>query len=115
MPFPVSIPEKTMPAPNCRQTRRKGESVISARGAKTSGLVLKYSLKFIPGFRKDKGRGTGNALDAVNEKKQRVLCRCALFYIMEHNLGENQAYRFDVVGIEKNRINVIQNAFAFHS
>ena len=27
-----------------------------------------------------KGRGTGNALDAVNEKKQRVLCRCALFY-----------------------------------
>ena len=54
-----------------------------------------------------KGRGTGNALDAVNEKKQRVLCRCALFYIMEHNLGENQAYRFDVVGIEKNRIHVV--------
>lgn len=62
-----------------------------------------------------KGRGTGNALDAVDAKKQRVLCRCALFYIMEHNLGVDQAYRFDVVGIEKNRINVIQNAFAFYS
>ena len=52
---------------------------------------------------------------AVDEKKQRVICRCALFYIMEHHLDDHIAYRFDVIGIEKEKITVVQDAFPFHS
>lgn len=62
-----------------------------------------------------KGRGAGHALAAVDEKKQRVICRCALFYIMEHHLAEDMEYRFDVVAIEKEKIVVVQDAFPFHS
>ena len=62
-----------------------------------------------------KGRGAGHALAAVDEKKQRVICRCALFYIMEHHLDDHIAYRFDVIGIEKEKITVVQDAFPFHS
>ena len=85
---------------------RAGEIDIVARdGAYIVFCEVKYR----------KGRGTGHALAAVDEKKQRVICRCALFYIMEHHLTEDMAYRFDVVGIEKEKIEVVQDAFSFHS
>lgn len=54
----------------------------------------------------------GNPLEAVSKTKQRTLSKCALFYMKKHGL-EYMPVRFDVVGILKDHIQVVQNAFDF--
>lgn len=63
-------------------------------------------------YRKDNKKGT--PLEAVTQRKQRTISRCAMFYIMEKGL-DGQACRFDVAGITGSReqIELIQNAFPF--
>ena len=58
---------------------------------------------------------SGSSFAAVGREKQRIISKVAMFYLIAHGYRELPPCRFDVVGIEKNRINVIQNAFAFHS
>ena len=61
-------------------------------------------------YRSDMSKGT--PLEAVDYKKQRVISRCALFYIMKQRLGDVPC-RFDVVSITNQEIQVIKNAFDY--
>ncbi|MCI8294113.1 MAG: YraN family protein [Hespellia sp.] len=55
---------------------------------------------------------TGHPLEAVNEKKQRIISKCAGHYIMGHHLGDRPC-RFDVIGICGEEITLVKNAFEF--
>lgn len=57
-----------------------------------------------------KSGANGGPLAAVNYKKQRIIYRCAEYYLTEKHLSDIPC-RFDVVGIEGNRINLVKNAF----
>lgn len=52
----------------------------------------------------------GSALEAVDARKQGRLYRCAQYYIMEHQMPE-EPVRFDVIGIEGEKLFHIENAF----
>lgn len=52
----------------------------------------------------------GNPLEAVNWKKQKVIYKCASFYLMAHGLNEVPC-RFDVIGFEQDEMIHIVNAF----
>lgn len=53
----------------------------------------------------------GEASESINYKKQQKLYKCANIYIMANGFGANQNYRFDVVAIEGEKIELIKNAF----
>lgn len=53
----------------------------------------------------------GSALEAVDVRKQRRISAAALFYIRRS--GRRQACRFDVIGIQDQKITLIQDAFPF--
>lgn len=53
---------------------------------------------------------TGSPLEAVDVRKQRVIWKVAQHYLMMHHLQEIPC-RFDVIGIEGNRMILIKNAF----
>lgn len=63
-------------------------------------------------YRKDDKKGT--PLEAVTQKKQRTISRCAMFYIMERGL-KGKACRFDVAGItgSEEHIELIRDAFFY--
>lgn len=52
----------------------------------------------------------GSPLEAVDIRKQRTIYRCAQYYLTERHVPEC-ACRFDVIGIEGDRITLIKNAF----
>ena len=54
----------------------------------------------------------GHPAEAVDLRKQKVISKCALYYITEHAL-EDMACRFDVISIEKDEITLYQNAFDY--
>lgn len=53
----------------------------------------------------------GDALETINYKKQQKLFKCANIYITSNKLVENLNYRFDVVAIKGENIELIKNAF----
>lgn len=53
----------------------------------------------------------GTALDAVDMRKQRQICKVADYYRYLHKLGENTMLRYDVIAIQGEHIQWIQNAF----
>ena len=53
----------------------------------------------------------GSALEAVNSRKQRQICKVADYYRYLHKLGENTMIRYDVVAIQGESVSWIQNAF----
>lgn len=55
----------------------------------------------------------GSPLEAVGVKKQRIICRVALYYLQSHGMGLDQPCRFDVLGLHGNQIEHIRNAFDF--
>lgn len=57
----------------------------------------------------------GSPLEAVDWKKQRQICRTAQVYMMERQVSQERACRFDVVGILGEEITLMQNAFEFHT
>lgn len=59
-------------------------------------------------YRKSKRKGS--PLQAVNRKKQKIIVRCAKWYLMERRLYDIPC-RFDVVGIAGKNIYVLKNAF----
>lgn len=61
-------------------------------------------------YRKDASKGY--PLEAISMQKQKTISRCALFYMKRYGL-ENEAVRFDVVGIMGKQMQVIKNAFDF--
>lgn len=61
---------------------------------------------------KYRGSGSrGTALEAVNGRKQRRICRTADYYRYLHHLGDNTPVRYDVLAIQGEDIRWIQNAF----
>lgn len=59
-------------------------------------------------------RGTewGYPEEAVDMRKQRVISRCAMYYLMEHGLI-NLSCRFDVICIEGDEVTHYINAFDY--
>lgn len=53
----------------------------------------------------------GNALEAVDYRKQRQICKVADYYRYLHNLGMNTMIRYDVVAVQGEDIQWVQNAF----
>jgi len=60
-----------------------------------------------------KNDGSGEAVAAVGFRKQKKICSVARWYMMEKGLGDEVKSRFDVIGIEAEKISVIKNAFDF--
>ncbi len=58
-------------------------------------------------------RRTGDALGAVDARKQRRISRAALYYRMQKRISEDTPCRFDVVGIDGEKITLVRNAFDF--
>ena len=54
--------------------------------------------------------GKGHPGEAVDLRKQRVISQCAMYYLLEKGISDMPC-RFDVVGIEGERITLFQNAF----
>lgn len=59
-----------------------------------------------------RGALKGHPSEAVGPKKQRVISRCAAWYLMTKGM-EEAACRFDVVAIEGGKIDLIKNAFEY--
>ena len=55
----------------------------------------------------------GNPLEAVSPGKQKRILRTALYYLTVKGYGENQACRFDVLGISPEGICLMKNAFEY--
>jgi len=54
----------------------------------------------------------GTPFEAVDYKKQRIISRCALFYVTKQRLGDVPC-RFDVVSVTDKEIQVLKNAFDY--
>ncbi|MCX8023303.1 MAG: YraN family protein [Syntrophorhabdaceae bacterium] len=52
----------------------------------------------------------GSPFEAVNRIKQRRIIKTAMFY-MKHNNCFDRKIRFDVVGIEKEKVSIVKHAF----
>ena len=57
------------------------------------------------------GNAMGNALEAVDYRKQSRICRVADYYRFLHKIGNQRMIRYDVVAIQGDKIQWIQNAF----
>lgn len=53
----------------------------------------------------------GNPLEAVDQRKQRIIGRVARYFLLSHPKYTDTACRFDVVGISGEEICLIRNAF----
>ena len=83
---------------------RLGEIDIVARdGAYLVFVEVKYR----------RNGGSGNPLEAVNGKKQKIISRTASYYCLTHGYGEMTPCRFDVVAVLGERIQLIQNAYEY--
>lgn len=58
------------------------------------------------------GSGSGHPAEAVDYRKQKVISKCALYYLTVHRIGDVES-RFDVVSIEGDQITVFPNAFDY--
>lgn len=54
----------------------------------------------------------GDPLEAVSLLKQRTISKCALYYMKKNGIYDVPV-RFDVVGVLKDKIQVVQNAFDY--
>lgn len=55
----------------------------------------------------------GYAAEAVDRKKQGIICRVSDHYRMSAGLGGNTQIRFDVIAVDGEEINWIKNAFDY--
>lgn len=86
----------------CNYRNRSGEiDIIGRHEAYLVFVEVKY--------RKDEQKG--HALEAVDIRKQRQICKVANYYRMTHGIGEFTPIRYDVVGIQGDKITWITNAF----
>lgn len=76
--------------------------IVARHGAYLVFVEVKYRSK--PSY--------GHPMEAVNQKKQKHICKGALAYIQKNGL-ESLPVRFDVVAIVGEQVEVIQNAFDF--
>lgn len=62
-----------------------------------------------------KSERLGNPLEAVDARKQKRICRTALYYFAKHHISDSTPCRFDVIGIIGDDITHIKNAFEFRA
>lgn len=74
--------------------------------AKQEEIIVFVEVKYRKTLRR------GNPLEAVNIRKQRVISKCANYYMAVHH-EYNQSGRFDVIGILGASITHIENAFEY--
>ncbi len=55
---------------------------------------------------------SGYPAEAVDKKKQRIISKCALYYITSRGMSD-MACRFDVISFEGEQVTVYQNAFDY--
>ena len=85
---------------------RSGEIDIIARDSK--GVLVIFECK----YRADGEHG--DPLMAVNDQKQRQICRTTLYYYTRHGYGLDYPCRFDVIALYGNgEIKHIENAFEY--
>ncbi len=58
-----------------------------------------------------KNNKKGYALEAVDSRKQKRICKVADYYRYLHKMGESTMVRYDVLAIQDNHMEWIQNAF----
>lgn len=76
--------------------------------AKKGNVIVFFECKY------RSGKGYGDPLLAVDLKKQRKICKTALYYLSKYGYGVDQSCRFDVIGIYGDKtVNHIENAFEF--
>ena len=73
--------------------------------AEYAGTIVFLEVKF------RNGRRNGSPLEAVTGKKQQVIVWTARYFLYRYGYCETTPCRFDVIGIEGNRITHIENAF----
>lgn len=57
----------------------------------------------------------GMPVEAVNEKKQRIISKVAQWYVVKHQIPADIPVRFDIVSILGNEITVFANAFEYRA
>lgn len=55
----------------------------------------------------------GHPLEAVDSRKQRMICKTAAYYCKTHQTGGDVPCRFDVVAVLGSEISMIPNAFEY--
>ena len=53
----------------------------------------------------------GEAVCSIDKKKKRHLVKAALFYLKTHHCPSDRRVRFDVIGIDSEKIKLVKNAF----
>ncbi len=62
-------------------------------------------------YRRNKSQG--GALEAVDMRKRRRISKAALLYRAQKRISEETPCRFDAVGIDREKISLVKNAFDF--
>lgn len=70
-----------------------------------------YLVFFEVKYRKNSSKGS--AVEAVDYRKQKKVCKVADYYRMIHRLDDNTAIRFDVVAIDAEEIRWFKNSFDY--
>lgn len=84
---------------------RQAEIDIIARDGKT---IVFVEVKF------RSGTSGGHPLESVDLRKQKKICHAALFYMNQKKIStDNTPIRFDVIGILREDIIHVKNAFDF--
>lgn len=55
----------------------------------------------------------GVPLEAVNYKKQKIISKVSMYYIMENKILDNTAVCYDIISVLGNEISFYENAFDF--
>ena len=72
---------------------------------KNDGYICFIEVKFRT------NKNFGKAIEAVNIKKQKTIIKISKLYIYQNKLSYDIPYRYDVVCIDNNNIELIKNAF----
>lgn len=59
------------------------------------------------------GEGSGYAQDAVNNKKQRTICKVSDYYRVLHGVSDFSPVRYDVIAVQGDDIQWIKDAFDY--
>ena len=97
-----------------RTLKKKGYRIIERNHRNRLGEIDVVaeeggSLVFVEVKKRNTGR-FGEAICAIDENKKRHLVKAALFYMKMHRCF-GRSIRFDVIGIDNERIKLVQNAF----
>ena len=83
---------------------RMGEiDIVAKEGRYLVFLEVKYR----------SGSKKGTAPEAVDIRKQIIICKVAQYYLWQHHYSTDTPCRFDVLGVTENDIELIRDAFEY--